>query len=165
MSSTNALYAHFEEVTVTDIPALFTPERIDRATVPTGMFQYEIRHADEDWGNPCQLAKGVMVNFYGTILTSNPIQLGADGKLDFEPSQFMYEDSSEAVTIPQYLGKHPAFGRGCMELAVASEQRMICSFPKARSWTEKMAASDTCAGTSGAANSFIIHGGPTRMTG
>lgn len=120
MSGVNAMYAHFEEVTVTGIPALFTPQRIDHTTVPTGMFQYEIRHDDVDWCDPGQLAKGVMVNFYGTLLTSNPVQLGADGKLDFEPFQFVYEDSSGAVTIPQYLGKHPALGRGCMELTVAS---------------------------------------------
>lgn len=40
MSRASALYAQFEEITVTGIPALFTPERIDRASVPTGMFQY-----------------------------------------------------------------------------------------------------------------------------
>ena len=103
MSGVNAMYAHFEEVTVTGIPALFTPQRIDHTTVPTGMFQYEIRHDDEDWCDPCQLAKGVMVNFYGTILTSNPIQLGADGKPQhsFNISQMALTDT--AKTNHQYL--------------------------------------------------------------
>ena len=109
--------------------AIFSPDRIDRTTVPAGLFQYEIRHADENWGEPCQIAKGILVNFYGTVVTSDPIQLGADGKLDFEPSQFKIEDLSKGSTITQYQASHPASGIDCRELTGAQrseDDRLFC---------------------------------------
>lgn len=35
---------HYEEVTIFDQPALFTECRIDQATVPEGVYRYELRH-------------------------------------------------------------------------------------------------------------------------
>ena len=69
----------YQEVTIFDRPALFTECRIDRATVPEGVYRYELRHGDEDWGEPRELARGLMVNFYGTVLTREPFQLPIDG--------------------------------------------------------------------------------------
>ena len=63
----------FEEVTIMGRQAIFSPDRIDRTTAPTGLFQYEIRHADEYWRGPCQIAKGILDNFYETVITSDPI--------------------------------------------------------------------------------------------
>lgn len=119
MTRANAMSMRFEEITIMGRKAIFSPDRIDRTTVPAGLFQYEIRHADENWGEPCQIAKGILVNFYGTVITSDPIQLGADGKLDFEPSQFKIEALSNGSTITQYQASHPASGIDCMELTVA----------------------------------------------
>ena len=65
----NANEIIFDEIIVLGTPALFTDWRVDRTSVPTDMKMYEVRHADEDWGEPCQLARGIFVNFYGTILT------------------------------------------------------------------------------------------------
>jgi len=65
----------YQEVTIFDRPALFTECRIDRATVPEGVYRYELRHGDEDWGEPRELARNLMVNFYGTVLTREPFQL------------------------------------------------------------------------------------------
>ena len=42
----------YQEVTIFDRPALFTECRIDRATVPEGVYRYELRHGDADWGEP-----------------------------------------------------------------------------------------------------------------
>ena len=36
----------YQEVTIFDRPALFTECRIDRATVPEGVYRYELRHGD-----------------------------------------------------------------------------------------------------------------------
>ena len=40
----------YQEVTIFDRPALFTECRIDRTTVPEGVYRYELRHGDENWG-------------------------------------------------------------------------------------------------------------------
>ena len=42
----------YQEVTILGKPALFTECRLDRTTVPEGVYRYELRHADEDWGEP-----------------------------------------------------------------------------------------------------------------
>lgn len=65
---------------------LFVDMRIDRETVPEGYTMYEVRHADDDWGEPVEIAIGILVNFYGTLLTKEPF--------DLEPS---------AVTNNSYL--------------------------------------------------------------
>jgi len=69
----------YQEVTIFDRPALFTECRIDRATVPEGVYRYELRHGDADWGEPIELSRSLMVNFYGTVLTREPFQLPIDG--------------------------------------------------------------------------------------
>ena len=49
----DAMEETFEEVTVLDKPMLFTCARVDRSTVPKGMYLYEVRHDEEMRGDPC----------------------------------------------------------------------------------------------------------------
>ena len=64
--SSDELY--YEQVTVLGYTALFTNERIKRDTVPDGWYLYEVRHDDECQGIPCEIAKGILVNFWGSLL-------------------------------------------------------------------------------------------------
>lgn len=48
----------FEDVTVLGHPMLFTCLRVDRDTVPQGMYMYEVRHDDDQQGEPVQIATG-----------------------------------------------------------------------------------------------------------
>lgn len=64
--------------------------RIDRNSVPEGKYFYEIRHDEEDWGCPCQVAKGILVNFYGTLITDEPLPLDDRGKLQLNDDDFEY---------------------------------------------------------------------------
>ena len=82
----------YQEVTIFDRPALFTECRIDRATVPEGVYRYELRHGDEDWGEPRELARNLMVNFYGTVLTREPFQLPIDGWIPLESGTLSFQD-------------------------------------------------------------------------
>lgn len=67
----------FEDVTVLGHPMLFTCLRVDRDTVPQGMYMYEVRHDDDQQGEPVQIANWIMVNRYltkptgGTAYTVN----------------------------------------------------------------------------------------------
>lgn len=74
----------FEEITVLGKPALFTGIRIDRSTVPEGLFLYEVRHDDEGLGDPVQIARGILVNHFGSIITCEPVSLPPDGYLDLD---------------------------------------------------------------------------------
>ncbi len=48
----------FEDVTVLGHPMLFTCLRVDRDTVPQGMYMYEVRHDDDQQMKPEYEYKG-----------------------------------------------------------------------------------------------------------
>ena len=42
---------------------------------------------DEGLGDPVQIAKGIMVNHFGSIITHEPIRLPPDGYLEIDPEK------------------------------------------------------------------------------
>lgn len=64
----------FSLVAVFGCPMLFSEMRIDNKTIPDGLYKYEVRHCDEDWGEPAEISEGVWVNFYGTLISKKPIE-------------------------------------------------------------------------------------------
>lgn len=107
----NAQEEEFSLVTVFDTPMLFTGCRVNRKTVPKGLHFYEVRHDSEDWGEPIQIAKGIMVNHFGTLLSSKPIRLepnelmsNAYRDIDAE-KDWVYEDV--VMTTNEYMERYP----------------------------------------------------------
>lgn len=107
MSRENAMTASFEEMSVYGHPVLFTSLRIDRSTVPEGMYLYELRHGDEDWSEPCQLARSILANHYGTVLTREPIQLPVSGALELNTGDFDFSDG-DCRSVAAFREKYPA---------------------------------------------------------
>jgi hypothetical protein len=64
---------HWEPVEVFGKRCIFTPERVDRTSLPEGFYMYECRSYDDDWGLCCEIALGILVNFFGTIISNEPI--------------------------------------------------------------------------------------------
>ena len=64
----------YEQVTVLEKEAIFTELRVLRDSVPQGFSCYEVRHDDECQGNPVEIAKGILVNFYGTLLVQESLE-------------------------------------------------------------------------------------------
>lgn len=50
-----------------------TCRRIRQSEEQEGLHYYRIRHTDDDWGQPWSVEKYVLVNHYGTVVTSEPI--------------------------------------------------------------------------------------------
>ena len=100
----------FEAVEILGIPGLFTVERVSRATVPRGMYLYEMQTDEEDWGRPCLLGRHITVEHFGTILTASPIDLPDTGYLDLKPGDFTMGAGSDRLTVAgfedRYLGRH-----------------------------------------------------------
>lgn len=68
----------------------FTDFRIDRSSIPEGFNMYEV--ADCCDGVPSYLAKGILVNFYGTIITKEEFKL--DGRYcDCEKGEWQYQSA------------------------------------------------------------------------
>lgn len=93
----------FEEVVLFDCPALFTDERLDRATLPAGFYMYEIRHSDD--GSPISVEKSVWVDYFGAVLLTKPLHLNDDGYMDLEPGRNICYDSGNYVTLQNFLKK------------------------------------------------------------
>lgn len=104
----NAIEEKYEIVTVLDKPMLFTCLRIDRKTVPKGLYMYEVRHDDECQGIPCQIANWIMVNHLGTLITNEPIDLNDKASnnayLNITEDDFNYEGIE--CTIEEYIEQY-----------------------------------------------------------
>ena len=74
-------------------------------SVSEGLYQYEVRHDDDGFGNPVQIAKGILVNFYGSLLCRD--------KLEDEETQgsiYLSEEdwcwmSDRSITLDELLRK------------------------------------------------------------
>lgn len=92
MSRINAKDTTWVKVEVLGKEGLFTDERVDRNTIPNGWYFYEIRHDDDSWGDPIEIALGILVNFYGTFITKEPLKLipsdiTSNAYLDIDPEK------------------------------------------------------------------------------
>ena len=73
----------YQEIEIFDVPGLFSNGRIDPATIPEGMYVYDLRGSDDDPGQPITVENHVTVNHAGSIITAKPLDLGKDGRLTF----------------------------------------------------------------------------------
>ena len=99
------LNAHCEIYTIAVFygrEVLFTPNRIDRSTVPMGMRMYEIK-PDEN-GEPAALGHSVFGEKYGTIITHANIPL-TDGWRRIRRSRLKMK--GEESSLRSFMKKHP----------------------------------------------------------
>lgn len=68
-----------------------TESRVPEQERLPGLFYYEVRHGD-DWGRPVTIEKHVLVNFWGTVVATAPLEL---------------KDRLEGETMPDYLDLTP----------------------------------------------------------
>lgn len=84
----------FESFDILGHPALFTSERVDRSSVPDGYYAYDIRGTDDDGGGtPATIESRVMVNFHGTVITRQPLEIPAEGYISLADKDWGYVDS------------------------------------------------------------------------
>ena len=105
----NATTERFEAVEILGIPGLFTVERVNRATVPKGMYLYEMQTDEDDWSQPCLLGRRIMAEHFGTVLTASPITLNENGYLDLKPSDFVMGGGSDRLAVAEFEDR--CFGR------------------------------------------------------
>ena len=64
----------FEKVYVFGKEMFFTDWRLDRKTVPEGLFVYEVRHLDDNMFEPAVISEYIWINYYGVLLSKEPIE-------------------------------------------------------------------------------------------
>jgi hypothetical protein len=97
----------FEEVEVFRKPALFTPIRIDRSTVPQGYYLYEVRHDDDSQGDAVEIAINILANHWGSIIVRDEIKLSPEGNLLIDPMDINY-GTGDCRTLAEYMAKYPS---------------------------------------------------------
>lgn len=103
----------FDEVEILGIPALYTVCRIDPATIPSGMYAYEMEMSESDWVCPKLLAAHVEENLFGTVLTAVPIELPPSGVICLKPGDLTHGRDAERLTARGFEHKYlsPKFVR------------------------------------------------------
>ena len=80
----------FQKVSVCGVECEFSDMRIDRSTVPEGRYQYEVAGDDDSGGDPVRVQRGVLVNFFGTLISDMPLPVGEDGVLWLMDGDFVW---------------------------------------------------------------------------
>ena len=106
MSAVDARKEHYEAVEILGIPGLFTTLRIDRATIPKGVYAYDMQTSEEDWPQPCLLACHITVEHYGTVLTGQRIDLPENGYRGLTADDFSWPCSTDRPTIAEFAQRH-----------------------------------------------------------
>jgi hypothetical protein len=110
MPGYNAMVETFEEVTILNKPALFTPIRIDHSSVPRGYHVYSVRHDDDSQGIACQVAKSILMNHWGDLITQDELKLPPEGYLGIEPEDLRY-GTGDCRSVKEFIKKYPCKAR------------------------------------------------------
>lgn len=54
---------------------LFTCMRVDRETIPKGLYVYDVRHDDDCSGKIIEIKLHIMIIHWGTIICKEPIEM------------------------------------------------------------------------------------------
>ncbi len=90
----------YQQAEFYDVPALFSNGRVDRESLPEGIFCYELRGADYDPGHPLTVEEYVTVNHAATVLTAVPVTIPEQGSLRLGDG---LNFTGGEQTIPEYL--------------------------------------------------------------
>lgn len=78
----------YEVITLFDKPVLMSVGRIDAQNVPPDLYAYELRH--DEGGDIAAVEKSVRVNFAGTILSKDKIEITSNcRKIDYDDYNFL----------------------------------------------------------------------------
>ena len=80
----------FSKVCVCGILCEFNDMRIERSTVSEEKYQYEVAGDDDSGGEPVRVKQGILVNFFGTLICSDPLPIGDDGILWLMDGDFVW---------------------------------------------------------------------------
>ncbi len=92
----------FESFLLYGKKVLFSEERIRKEHIHSSLYLYEIRHADEKQFEMVQLSKGILVNYYGTIISKEEITLDENGYRDIDEEKDVVDTKERAETPIQY---------------------------------------------------------------
>jgi hypothetical protein len=102
----NAMKEEFEEISILGKPAILTPVRIDRLSVPKGYHLYEAHRDDRAFGGAFHIARRVEGSLWGSIITRDKIKLPYTGSLKINPEAIKL-DSGDCQSMKEFIKQYP----------------------------------------------------------
>lgn len=93
----------FDHIELFDAPAMFTNLRIDRSTVPEGLFCYDVRGTGDDPGALYVIEPFVFVNHSGTIIGVEDYML-EKGQAKYIASHINF--LGDEITLDEFCKQH-----------------------------------------------------------
>ena len=93
----------FDHIELFDAPAMFTNARVDRSSIPEGLFCYDVRGADDDPGGLTVIEPFVAVNHAGTIIGIEDYML-EKGQAKYIATHINF--LGEEITLNEFCAKH-----------------------------------------------------------
>lgn len=106
MAGHNLMEEEFEEIKIFGRPALLSGQRFSHDSVPEGLYIYEVRHNGNSWDEPVQVARCVINNFMGTLVTRTPLALHEDGCLGTVSADWDFEYGAN-LTAGEFMDRYP----------------------------------------------------------
>lgn len=97
------LNASYEQIKLFGTKVLFTSERIRDSDLPKGIYKYEVRHDDKCQGEMVEIAKRILVNHWGTILSNKEIDLGQIEFREIEENKDIKWLTNSSITLKQFI--------------------------------------------------------------
>ena len=91
--------------------------------MPKGLYRYELRHGDENWGDPVSLSRNIIVNYYGAVLTREPFQLPIEGWIPLEDDSLSFQDGG-CRTLAEFQRKYPVSKKDVIDFFVANDDSL-----------------------------------------
>ena len=93
----------FETVDICGRKGLFTEERLSDSQTPDGFYRYELRSSDNGSDLFVTLENRVGVNFSGTVLTAEEIELGKNGYLTINSDNSLGFTGETDISIKEFM--------------------------------------------------------------
>ena len=90
----------FQEITLYDVPMLYSNGRVDREALPEGIYCYDLRGSDYDRGEPIRIKEQVAVNHAATVISAYPIDVSELGSLRLG-EELNFEGGE--ITLSEYI--------------------------------------------------------------
>lgn len=106
MESIDVRKKKMAEVEVKGKMALFTELRVDKDTIPDGMYCYALPHGGDD-RMPCTIEQNVTVNYFGAVIVSVLFDFGTEDYVPVSYDDFGF--TGEHLTVGEYAKKMERF--------------------------------------------------------